>query len=155
MGLGGCRLINDPQRERERERGAHLLRTRPLDILLGGDGNHFLIPHLLYTRCLAPYTANDVLTSSCSNYHGYGAPFVTSRILSTEYNSVRQNTISSDRIQFCRTEYNSVRQNTILSDRIQFCQTEYNSVRQNTILSNNSVGQNCILSTEYNSVQQN
>ena len=40
----------------------------------------------------------------------------------TEYNSVRQNTLLSDRIVFCR-------QNTILSYRIQFCPTEYNSVR--------------------------
>ena len=38
----------------------------------------------------------------------YGAPFVTSRILLTEYNSVGQNTILSNRMQFCLTEYNSV-----------------------------------------------
>ena len=60
---------------------------------------------------------------------GYGAPFVTSRILLTEYNSVGQNIILSNRIQFCLTEYNSVQQNTNSVDRIVFC-------RQNTILSN-------------------
>ena len=90
-----------------------------------------------------------------------------------------QNTILSDRIQFCLTEYNSVRQNCILSDRIVFCPTQYNSVTQNTTLLDRSVfsttelysvdtiqfcwqncilfgiqfcWQNCILSTEYISV---
>ena len=44
----------------------------------------------------------------CVRVCDYGAPFVTSRILLTEYNSVGQNTILSNRIQFCLTELHSV-----------------------------------------------
>ena len=58
------------------------------------------------------------------------------------------------------SEYNAIynrwmilrqNQNTILSNRIQFCPTEYNSVGQNCTLSTElySVQQNCILSTEF------
>ena len=84
------------------------------------------------------------------NYLKYGAPFVTSRILLREYNSVGQNTILSDRIQFCLTELYS-------ADRITFCPTEYEFCWQNYILLDRIVfcRQNCILSTELYSVQQN
>ena len=74
----------------------------------------------------------------------YGAPFVTSQILLTEYNSVGQNTILLDRIQFCWTEY-------------KFCWTELYSVQQNCILLTElySVQQNCILSNRIQFCRQN
>ena len=72
----------------------------------------------------------------------YGAPFVTSRILLTEYNSVQQNTNYVGQNYILSTECNSVGQNTnsvgqncILLDRITFCWTELYSVGQNYILS--------------------
>ena len=104
-----------------------------------------------------------------SNYHivleeMHGAPFVTSRILLTEYNSVQQNTnyvgqnyilsnrirIMLDRIVFCWTELHSV-------DRITFCPTEYNSVEHNTILSNRIriLSNRITFCRQCNSVQQN
>ena len=89
----------------------------------------------------------------------YGAPFVTSRILLTEYNSVGQNTILSNRIQFCRTELHSVDKKVILSNRIRILLTELYSVDRIILYSvqqnSYSVGQNYILSTECNSVRQN
>ena len=91
----------------------------------------------LLEKCEEPIMTDNRLSIMKLQPQPYGAPFVTSRILSTEYNSVGQNTTMSDRIQLCRqnqTEYNSVGQSTILLDRIVFCWTELYSVGQNCIL---------------------
>ena len=99
-------------------------------------------------------------------------PFVTPRILLTEYNSVQQNTNSVGQNYILSTELHSVQQNsysvqqnTILSNRIRILSNRIrilsNRIR---ILSNSDVtngaygaqfGQNYILLTECNSVRQN
>ena len=69
----------------------------------------------------------------------YGAPFVTSRILLTEYNSVQQNTNSVGQNVILSTERNSVQQNSysVQQNSYSVQQNSY-SVQQNSY----SVGQN-------------
>ena len=98
-----------------------MLQTAPHSLMGSENSRHIgLLLTSLYQENNAIYNQWKILRQNC--------------ILSTEYNSVLQNTILSNRIVFCltevysvgqncnlSTEYNSVRQNTLLSDRIQFC----------------------------------